>query len=234
MRCKICSMVVCLGLLLSSPLSHSAKIKRPLDLSSCEVKFDTYRDASIKHRRERVARYESLAKPPMKEIDKLKHAISVSENISGADFYGSLGVGMPSNHMFNFLQTLTLAEVRDRRKQELAAVVALESNDIQAYGKVIGYYHDSPADTANALAHSEAELCALEARFYQLTGKLASDNRFYGLVKANDSIPMVQPNSTSTIESHESAPTEGTSLSTNVQFAKDGRPTKGLKAFASK
>jgi len=229
-------MVVCLGLLLSSPLSHSAKIKRPLDLSSCEVKFDAYRDASIKNRREMVARYESLAKPPINEIDKLKHAISVSENLSGPDFYGSLGVGMPSNHMFNFLQTLTLAEVRDRRKQELAAVVALESNDIQAYGKVIGYYPDTPADTASSLAHSESELCALEARFYQLTGKFASDNRFYGLVKAKDLMPMVQTNSvvTSTIESHESAPTEGTSPSTSVQFAKDGRPTKGMKAFASR
>ncbi|QAU35195.1 hypothetical protein [Janthinobacterium sp. 17J80-10] len=170
-RWSFMRLAACLPFLLAALPSFAANAGRTLDLDGCESQFEAYRQNALTVRRERLARARSHATPRPDNIAKLEKEVAEAQNVSGGDFFGSLGGGPNPGHMHSFLQTLPQAEVRRRQKQETDMLAFLKAGDYERYESIKGARPTGPAEASYLQAMSMAHLCGYDARMTQLTGK---------------------------------------------------------------
>jgi hypothetical protein len=169
-------LTLCLSLFLAMATSAAAAATRPLDLTPCAASFETYQQTSLVNSRLRLATEQAYRTPRAQKIEKLEEEIAEAESLSADDFIASRfgsGNAPPQERMHAFVQGLSLAEARERRKEDNAMLDALQAGDYDRYEAIKGTRPDNPIEEAYLRAMSEADLCTWNARITQLTGKAA-------------------------------------------------------------
>ncbi|MDQ8037198.1 MAG: hypothetical protein REI12_07230 [Pedobacter sp.] len=170
-RSLVCTIGLLFALMLALPVSAAT---RPLDLDACSASFDDYQQAALANSRLRLATEQARISPRPKAIDDLERDIAAAEGMPAEDFFASRfgsGSAPAQERMRDFVQGLSLANARERRKEDMAMLKALKAGAYEAYSAIKGSSPESPIEAAYLQAMSDADLCVWNARITQITGK---------------------------------------------------------------